>query len=72
MKKTKILAEILRSIYLFLDRSYSFCRIIEAAPSQKTFKPFPKAGGNHRISTFKQNSCREQASNSSSPLWTKV
>jgi hypothetical protein len=41
MKKTKILAEILRSIYLFLDRSYSFCRIIEAAPSQKTVTPLP-------------------------------
>jgi hypothetical protein len=73
MKKTKLLAEILRSNYDPLDRSYSFRRIIEAALSQKTVTPLPpKAGGNNRISTFKQNSCREQASNSSSPLWTKV
>jgi hypothetical protein len=41
MKKTKILAEMLRSIYFFLDRSYPFRRIIEAAPSQKIVTPPP-------------------------------
>ena len=41
MKKTKLLAEILRSNYDPLDRSYSFRRIIEATLSQKTVTPLP-------------------------------
>jgi hypothetical protein len=70
MKKTKILAETLRSIYCSLDRSYPNNR--GGSFSKNSHTPSLKAGGNNSISTFKQNSCREQASNSSSPLWTKV